>query len=160
LQMRSEKLSGLCLESAAVGCMPRRGAAYYLSLNLQGNKVLASECNPLLEVRPSCIHGLGVYTVKRISKGTRIIEYVGEHLSFAELDTRYDGSTPEIRDKFVFHLGGDRNIDAARLGNDSRFINHSCDPNCESYLVNDRIFIRAVKNIGPCVELTYDYLLE
>src|SRR5271156_6941484 len=118
------------------------------------------ERNSLLKVRRSRIHGVGVYAVTRIAKGTRIIEYVGERVTSAELDIRYDDDTAECRRTFVFHLDGDRYIDAARLGNNSRFINHSCDPNCEAYLVNDRIFIRAVKNIEPRVELTYDYLLE
>ena len=122
--------------------------------------MLGGECNRLFEVRRSSIHGRGVVAVKRIRQGTRVIEYVGELLSSAELDVRYDKDTPERGHSFVFHIADDTYIDAVREGNDSRFINHSCDPNCEAYLDNGRIFIRAVKNIQPGVELTYDYSLE
>ena len=69
-----------------------------------------------------------------IARDTRIIEYVGEILSAAELDARYDENARDPRGRTcVFHIGGDRYIDAARAGNDSRFINHSCDPNCEAF---------------------------
>jgi SET domain-containing protein len=60
----------------------------------------------------------------------------------------------------LFHLGGDRYVDASVGGNDARFINHSCDPNCESVVSDGAIWIRAIKNIQPRVELTYDYSLE
>lgn len=129
-------------------------------LNLQPDRALGRQRAPLFEVRRSSIHELGVFSMKRIAKGTRVIEYVGERLSSAELDARYHDDTQESRHTFVFHIGADRYIDAARGGNDSRFINHSCDPNCETYLSRGRIFLRAIKNIEPGVELTYDYSLE
>ena len=113
----------------------------------------------MVKVRRSSIHGRGVVAIKRIRQGTRVIEYVGELLSSAELDLRYDKDTSERGQTFVFHVADDRYIDAMWEGN-ARFINHSCDPNCEAYLDNGRIFIRAVKNIQPGIELTYDYSLE
>ena len=61
---------------------------------------------------------------------------------------------------FLFHLGGDDYIDAAHGGNDSRFINHSCDPNCESDVVDGHVYITAIRDIEPGEELTYDYSLE
>lgn len=111
--------------------------------------MLGGECNRLFEVRRSSIHGRGVVAIKRIRQGTRVIEYVGELLSSAELNVRYDKDTLERGHTFVFHVADDTYIDAVREGNDSRFINHSCDPNCEAYLDNGRIFIRAGKNIQP-----------
>jgi hypothetical protein len=115
---------------------------------------------PLLEVRRSSIHDLGVFALRCIAKGSRIIEYAGERVSSAELDARYTDDTPESRHTLVFHVSGDTYIDAAHGGNESRFVNHSCDPNCETYLFRGRIFVRAIKDIEPGVELTYDYALE
>lgn len=90
--------------------------------------MLGRECNRLFEVRRSSIHGRGVVAIERIRQGTRVIEYVGELLSSAELNVRYDKDTPERGHTFVFHVADDTYIDAVREGNDSRFINHSCDP--------------------------------
>jgi uncharacterized protein len=120
-----------------------------------------SDRNPFVVVRPSSIHGLGVFALRRIARNTRIIEYVGEVLSTAELNARYDSNARDPRGHtYVFHLDGDRYIDAARAGNDSRFINHSCDPNCEAFQERGRIYIRALQNIELGSELTYDYYLE
>ena len=60
----------------------------------------------------------------------------------------------------LFHVEGDRYIDASVNGNDARFINHSCQPNCETEVADGGIWIRAIRNIQPGVELTYDYSLE
>lgn len=129
-------------------------------MNSQRNKVPSRKRAPLLEVRRSAIHDLGVFALRRIAKGARIIEYAGERVSSAVLDARYDEDTPESRHTLVFHVDGDIYIDAAHGGNESRFINHSCDPNCETYLSRGRIFVRAIRNIEPGTELTYDYSLE
>jgi SET domain-containing protein len=60
---------------------------------------------------------------------------------------------------FLFHFEGDRYIDAAVGGNDARFINHSCDPNCDPEVLDGAIWIRSIRNIQPGVELSYDYAL-
>jgi len=114
----------------------------------------------LLVVRRSSIDGFGAFAARRIRKGARVIEYAGERLSCAQLDTLYDSDTPESRHTFVFHVDGDLYIDGARGGNDARFINHSCDPNCEAYVDDGRIFFRAIRNIQPGTELTCDYSLQ
>jgi uncharacterized protein len=83
-----------------------------------------------IEVRQSDVHGRGVYATQFVPKGTRIIEYTGERTSW----------------------------EAAP--NDARWINHSCDPNCEAAEEDDRIFIDAMRDIAPGEELFYDYALE
>jgi hypothetical protein len=61
---------------------------------------------------------------------------------------------------FLFTLTSRTCIDAAVGGNDARFINHSCDPNCEAVIVNNRIYIEALREILPGEELSYDYAYE
>jgi SET domain-containing protein len=73
---------------------------------------------------------------------------------------RYDDDTDARSLTFLFRVGESLYVDAAREGNASRFINHSCEPNCEVEIEGTRISIRARKNIQPGVELTYDYALE
>jgi len=111
----------------------------------------------LIVVRPSSIHGSGVYAAKPIKKGTKIIEYVGERISSEEADRRYDDDAMETHHTFLFYIDEDTCIDAASGGNEARFINHSCQPNCVAYLERGRIFIYALKNIAKSQELTYDY---
>ena len=57
-------------------------------------------------------------------------------------------------------MGKDVCIDAGVHGNDARFINHSCDPNCQAIEEEDRIFIEAIRNIQPGAELNYDYAMS
>jgi SET domain-containing protein len=114
---------------------------------------------PPLKVRRSSIHGSGAFATRRIREGTRVIEYVGERISYAEAVSRYDDDSMQHHHTFLFEVGPDLVVDAGRQGNDARFINHSCDPNCMAYLDGGRIFIEAIKNIQPGVELTYDYAL-
>lgn len=114
---------------------------------------------PLFEVRSSSIHGLGVFAVRRIAKGTRIVEYLGERLTAEEVERRYADEV-DTGHTFLFHVGDDLYVDASSQGNDARFINHSCEPNCESEVEDDRVYISALEDIEPGVELTYDYALE
>ena len=114
----------------------------------------------LFEVRPSPVHGFGGFALREIRAGTRIVEYVGERLTEAEVDARYADEGPDPWHTFLFHVGGDAYIDASHQGNDSRFINHSCDPNCETEVIDGRVYITAIRDISPGAELTYDYALE
>ena len=112
---------------------------------------------PPYEVRESSLHGLGVFATRRISKGTRVIEYLGERVSHAEADRRYEDKDANDNHTFLFILDDDTVIDAGVNGNEARFVNHACDPNCESVIENRRIFIDAIRTIQPGEELTYDY---
>jgi SET domain-containing protein len=112
------------------------------------------------EVRPSPIQGLGGFATRRIRKGDRIVEYVGERITDEQADDRYDDTKMERHHTFLFSLGDGTAIDAAVGGNEARFINHSCAPNCEAVQDEDRIFIEAVRDIEPGEELFYDYAYE
>jgi hypothetical protein len=108
-------------------------------------------------LRRSTIHGLGVYARTEIQKGTRLIEYAGEHISNAEADRRYDDESMPQHHTFLFILNSRTCIDAAVGGNVSRFINHSCDPNCVAWIEGQHIWIDALRDIGEGEELSYDY---
>jgi len=115
---------------------------------------------PLLEVRDSTLHGLGVFAARRIRKGTRIIEYLGERVSHAEADRRYEHKDAEDAHTFLFIVDARTVIDAGVDGNEARFVNHACDPNCESVIEDRRVFIEALRAIEPGEELTYDYQIQ
>jgi len=114
----------------------------------------------LIEVRRSDVHGLGVFAAKRIPKGTRIIEYVGERVSHDEADRRYEEKDANDSHTFLFIVDSKTVIDAGVDGNDARFFNHSCDPNCESTVEKRRVYIEAVRDIEAGAELTYDYQIQ
>jgi len=115
--------------------------------------------SPPFAVRRSRIHGRGVFATRRIRSGRSLIAYEGQILTEEEADARYDDEADDPH-TLLFHVEGDRYIDASVGGNDARFINHSCDPNCESVVVDGAVVIRAIRNIQPGAELTYDYALE
>jgi uncharacterized protein len=115
---------------------------------------------PPFAKRRSAIHGLGVFATRRIRAGRLLIAYLGQALTTAQVRARYTDDDADDPHTLLFHLGGDRYIDAGVGGNDARFINHSCDPNCDPEVLDGVIWIRAIRNIQPGVELTYDYSLE
>lgn len=113
--------------------------------------------NPWLVLRSSRIHGRGVYARTDIPKDTRLIEYTGERISNAEADRRYDDEEMSRHHTFLFILNSRACIDAAVGGNISRFINHSCDPNCVAWIEGQHIWIDALRDIKKGEELAYDY---
>lgn len=115
---------------------------------------------PFFALRRSPIQGTGAFALRRIRKGTRIIEYVGERISNDEADRRYDDESMSRHHTFLFIADEHTVIDGAVGGNDSRFINHSCEPNCEAVDVKGRVFIEALRTIYPGEELTYDYAYD
>jgi uncharacterized protein len=112
------------------------------------------------EVRRSSIQGLGAFATERIPAGTTIIEYAGQRLTPAESDARYPDDADERHHTFLFMIDDDVVIDASVNGNDARFINHSCDPNCDAVIEEGRIWIEALRDIEPGEELAYDYEYE
>lgn len=114
--------------------------------------------------RRSPIHGNGVFAVAPIKKGEEIIEYKGTLMTHDEADDMY-GDGGETGHTFLFTLNDDYIIDANRKGNIARWINHSCNPNCEAFVEEnekgnsrkDRVIIEAKRNIKAGEELTYDY---
>jgi hypothetical protein len=111
---------------------------------------------PIL-VRDSIVHGRGVFATRRIEKGERIVEYLGERVSHDEADRRYELKDDNDSHTFLFIVDSKTVIDAGTNGNDARFFNHSCDPNCESVVEKRRVFIEALRSIEPGEEMTYDY---
>jgi len=106
-----------------------------------------------LLVRRSRIESLGCYTTLPIKKGALVAEYTGPRLSVQEAEALYDNHART----FLFGLdNGKEVIDGVGV---AAFINHSCDPNCEADEDRGRVFIRALRDIAPGEELTYDYNL-
>jgi SET domain-containing protein len=118
------------------------------------------EPNPYFELRTSKIQGTGAFATRAIRKGTRIIEYLGERISWRTADKRYDDDTMGRHHTFLFTVDDKVVIDGAVKGNNARFLNHSCDGNCEAITDRKRIFIEARRNIKPGEELLYDYQYE
>lgn len=110
-----------------------------------------------IQVRRSGVHGKGVFALVDIPRGTRIIEYVGEIISWDEAQRRHPHDPEDPNHTFYFHIDEDRVIDALHGGNASRWINHSCAPNCVADEQDGRIFIRARRAIRAGEELNYDY---
>lgn len=115
------------------------------------------------KVKKSKIHGSGVYATKVISKNTDIIEYIGEKITKKEGDIRsaerikkhlHSDTTGSV---YIFELNAKYDIDGSPLYNKARYINHSCEPNCEVNIKNNRIWISSIKKIKKGQELFYDY---
>jgi SET domain-containing protein len=115
--------------------------------------------SPLYEVRRSKIQGRGAFAIATIRKGQRVDEYLGQRITHEEADRRYDDDQGRHH-TFLFVLDDDTVLDARYGGSDARFINHSCDPNCETVIERGHIYIKAMKTIQPETELTYDYRYE
>jgi SET domain-containing protein len=112
------------------------------------------------EIRESEISGKGAFAIKPIKKGERLIEYTGERIPHPVADERYDDDTMDEHHTFLFTVSSRTVIDATHGGNESRYINHSCDPNCESEIEKGRVYIFALRDIEPGEELAYDYAYE
>ena len=110
-------------------------------------------------VRESPIQGLGAFATRRIPAGTRLVEYAGERLTPSEADARYPDVPGERHHTFLFAIDDEWVVDAAVDGNDARWINHSCDPNCDAVVDDGRIWIETVRDVEPGEELGYDYRL-
>jgi len=119
-----------------------------------------------LKVRPSSIEGYGAFALKYIPHGTRIIEYMGEHITPAVAQGRYCSPIRYQIDAddemhiYLFTVDSNTLIDGAVGGSDARFINHSCAPNCEAVVEDGHVYIQAIKGIEPGEELTFDYQLS
>jgi len=122
-----------------------------------GARPSRSEVHPAYEVRHSSVHGYGAFATRDIKKGERIDEYLGERISHKEADERYEDHDENDNHTFLFIVDKKTVIDAGIGGNDARFINHKCDPNCESEIKKGRVFIVATKAIAKGEELGYDY---
>lgn len=106
-----------------------------------------------LIIRSSAIHAAGCYTTEPVRNGTRIVEYTGPRISKEQADIKYENSPTT----YLFGIGdGSKVIDGHGI---AMFINHSCDPNCETTEARDHVWIKAIRDIAAGEELTYDYNL-
>ena len=80
------------------------------------------------------MQGIGAFATRPIPAGVRLIEYAGQRLTAAEADARYPDVDGERHHTFLFAIDDEVVIDAAFEGNEARFINHSCDPNCDAVI--------------------------
>jgi uncharacterized protein len=108
-----------------------------------------------LRIGTSRIHGQGVFAAQAIPQGTRILPYLGEKITPQEATRRIaQGNT------FIFFLDAHHDIDGQTPKNHARYINHSCEPNCESDILEGQIWIVAFRDIQAGEELSYDYGYE
>ena len=105
-----------------------------------------------VRVGPSRIAGQGLFAIEPLKKGTRIMQYIGEKISSRERARRLAAGNV-----YIFHLTYRYAIDGETLENTARYINHSCDPNCEVEKTPDSIWIVALREITAGEELTYNY---
>ena len=118
------------------------------------------------KVKNSSIHNRGVFATKTIAKNTKIIEYIGEKISKKEGDLRSEKRLKKyLKSKktgsvYIFELNKKYDIDGSPIYNKARYINHSCDPNCEVEIIRGKIWIVSQKQIKIGEELSYDYGYE
>ncbi len=116
-------------------------------------KLRRTPISPRLIIRSSDIHAAGCFALEAVKKGTRLLEYEGERISKEEGDLRYEGRPFT----YLFGIGkGDIVIDGHGM---AMFVNHSCQPNCETDEIDGRVFIFAIRDIKAGEELVYDYWL-
>mgnify|MGYP001579190137 CR=1 FL=1 len=119
-----------------------------------------------LVLRRSKIHGNGVFAARDLPAGTRLVEYRGTLRSHDEIDQCYGGEA-DSGHTFLFTLNEQYVLDGNVGGNIARWINTSCDPNCETVVVEDpggnkqrdRIYVETIKPVRAGDELTYDYCI-
>ena len=113
--------------------------------------------------KKSIVHGSGLFAAQDIKKKSQVIEYIGEKVSKREGDKRADKQINKAKRNhnngmvYVFELNQRYDIDGDFPYNHARLINHSCNPNCEVEIVNNRLWISAIKNIKKGSELSYNY---
>jgi uncharacterized protein len=106
-----------------------------------------------LMIRSSSIHAAGCYTTSRIAKGVKVVEYTGPRISKREADAHFKSS----KITYLFGIGdGTKVINGHGM---AMYINHSCDPNCETEELRGRVWVISLRSIAPGEELTYDYNL-
>jgi SET domain-containing protein len=109
------------------------------------------------KVRHSTVHGNGVFAARKIPTGARIIEYQGTRITEKQANKRFGNDPDNPFHTFFFSLESGKLIDGGDEGNDARWINHSCEPNCEAQEKKGRVYIHALRDIVRGEELSYDY---
>ncbi len=125
----------------------------------QDADVAAPAEKPWYTVRRSKVHGTGIFAARKIPAGTRVIEYTGERISGKEADRRHPVNPDDPFHTFFFALSSGKVIDGGVDGNEARWINHCCQPNCETQegRHGKRVYVVALRDIARGEELNYDY---
>ncbi len=110
-----------------------------------------------IQTRRSGVHGNGVFALTDIAEGDTLIEYKGEVISWKEALRRHPHDPSQPQHTFYFHIDDGHVIDGKVNGNAAKWINHSCEPNCEADETDGRVFIKALRDIPAGEELNYDY---
>lgn len=141
------------------------GIIKYETIQESNTKTLCEE--KLYEIRKSDIHNNGLYALKEIPKGTVIATYKGEKITKEESERRSNErlkkhieNPEEIAAVYIFELDNNYDIDGDVPENDAKYINHSCNPNCEADIQNDEIIIYTIKDVKKGEELTFNYGFE
>jgi uncharacterized protein len=121
------------------------------------------EINEFTYLKKSKIHNNGVFALKFIPKGTRLMEYTGELVSKEEGTKRCDLSHAEHKKNpnkgaiYIFDIDEENDLDGDTPDNYAKFINHSCETNCEYEQEGKKIFVQSTKDINKDEELTINY---
>jgi len=107
-----------------------------------------------LFVTKSPLHGLGCFATVRFLKGDRIAEYAGEKINRKDAMRRMK----RPNGKRISEVEAEWYIDGSVDGNETQYINHSCDPNADAFVIGGSLFIFALREIAPGEEITVDYL--
>jgi SET domain-containing protein len=113
--------------------------------------------------KKSSLHGSGLFASANIKKGEQVIEYIGDKVTKKEGDKRAEKQIKKAQKNnnngmvYIFELNKKYDIDGGVTRNNARFINHSCDPNCEVEIIDNHIWISSIKRIKKDGELTYNY---
>lgn len=123
-----------------------------LTMNSSGSNVLPAADTALICFRESAIHGTGGFAKTDIAAGMRVAEYTGERITKDESLRRCAAGN-----EFIFALSDEWDLDGSVSWNQARFLNHSCEPNCETERVGGRIWVIAARDIRAGEELTFNY---
>ncbi|NWZ24259.1 NSD1 protein, partial [Asarcornis scutulata] len=129
------------------------------------NQCFSKRQYPEVQIFRTLARGWGLQAKTDIRKGEFVNEYVGELIDEEECRARIRyAQEHDITNFYMLTLDKDRIIDAGPKGNYARFMNHCCQPNCETqkWCVNGdtRVGLFAIVNIKAGTELTFNYNLE
>lgn len=107
----------------------------------------------------SNVHGKGLFAMEDIPEGEIIIEYTGEWITTMEAEKR-EIENDKKGITYILYYDKKHQIDGSVGGNESRYINHSCDPNCEFYRKGGRAYVKTKKMVRVGEELSFDYAFD
>ena len=144
---------------------PRQFATHHARFSiLMAKPKSAAAATPVVwhVVRRSSIHSQGVFALRDIPPGTRILEYTGEKIGKRESERRANERLARAKVTgeaavYIFNLNKRQDLDGSMKSNIARLLNHSCDPNCEAIQSRGRIWMTAMRDIRKGEELTFNY---